>query len=144
MKTTAKKDCPDKINFGTLTLKNIPAVAIVIFLSLIALKIIFGAKKKARDPKGLAVFITGCDHGVGYECAKKLDRIGFHVFAGCHFPDGEGAQRLKSRTSGKLTIVGIDVANDDEVQKAVEFVRQRLPREAEGSNISHYVISKSV
>ena len=29
------------------------------------------------------IFITGCDSGFGLHTAKKLDKMGCHVFAGC-------------------------------------------------------------
>ena len=37
-------------------------------------------------PEGKAVFITGCDHGLGNKVAIRCDEIGLRVFAGCLSP----------------------------------------------------------
>ncbi|XP_067845546.1 D-beta-hydroxybutyrate dehydrogenase, mitochondrial [Heptranchias perlo] len=79
------------------------------------------------DPSGRAVLITGCDTGFGYLLAKQLDQLGFHVFAGCLFPDGEGAQTLKKECSSELNILKLDVTLDEDVAKAKEFVEANLP-----------------
>lgn len=39
-----------------------------------------------------------------------MDREGYQVFAGCLFPEGEGANQLRNVASNKLHIVGIDVS----------------------------------
>ena len=36
-----------------------------------------------ENPQGRAVFITGCDTGFGNDLARRLDELGFKVFAGC-------------------------------------------------------------
>lgn len=38
------------------------------------------------NPEGKAVFITGCDTGLGHQLALRCDQIGLRVFAGCLFP----------------------------------------------------------
>ncbi len=38
------------------------------------------------EPHAKAVFITGCDTGLGHKLAIRCDQIGLHVFAGCLFP----------------------------------------------------------
>ncbi|XP_035232726.1 retinol dehydrogenase 7-like [Stegodyphus dumicola] len=45
--------------------------------------------RKHLSPNGKAVFITGCDTGFGNALARRLDRLGLHVFAGCLFPKGK-------------------------------------------------------
>ena len=37
-------------------------------------------------PAGKAVFITGCDTGLGHLLALRCDQIGLRVFAGCLLP----------------------------------------------------------
>ncbi|CAG5126705.1 unnamed protein product [Candidula unifasciata] len=78
------------------------------------------------DPTGKAVFITGCDSGFGHELAERLDKMGYHVFAGCLAPDREGARSLKESTSDRLKIVTIDVTDDFQVSQAVNFVKQNI------------------
>lgn len=75
---------------------------------------------------GKAVLITGCDSGFGYRLALRLDRLGFQVFAGCLFPQGEGAKSLQLNASSRLHIVPLDVTKDEDFQKAVDYVRRNL------------------
>ncbi|XP_054716961.1 17-beta-hydroxysteroid dehydrogenase type 6-like [Uloborus diversus] len=78
------------------------------------------------DPENKAVFITGCDTGFGHHLARRLDSRGFHVFASCLFPDGEGAETLKENCSDRLQIIGLDVTKDDSVAEAFKFVKKHL------------------
>ncbi|XP_077558815.1 short-chain dehydrogenase/reductase family 9C member 7-like isoform X1 [Haemaphysalis longicornis] len=75
---------------------------------------------------GKAVLITGCDSGFGYRLAVRLDRLGFQVFAGCLFPQGEGARNLQLNASNKLHIVPLDVTKDEDFQKANDYVCRNL------------------
>ena len=72
-----------------------------------------------------AVLITGCDSGFGYELAKKLDARGLQVFAACL--TAEGQAKLKSECSQRLTTLKVDVAEQNDVQKALEVVISLLP-----------------
>ncbi|OQR78686.1 dehydrogenase-like [Tropilaelaps mercedesae] len=76
--------------------------------------------------EGKAVFITGCDSGFGYKLALKLDCEGYQVFAGCLFPNGEGAHQLRNSASNRLCIVGIDVTKDQDFTLARDFIRENL------------------
>jgi NAD(P)-dependent dehydrogenase (short-subunit alcohol dehydrogenase family) len=73
------------------------------------------------------ILVTGCDTGFGNILAKRLDRLGCHVFAGCLTESG-GAQ-LKSQCSEKLTVLSLDVSKQDSVQKALDVVQAALPPE---------------
>ncbi|GFX63967.1 estradiol 17-beta-dehydrogenase 2 [Trichonephila clavipes] len=77
-------------------------------------------------PENKAVLITGCDSGFGHFLAKRLDSKGFHVFATCLFPDGEGTTELKKSCSQRLRVLRLDVTKDDSVKEAAEFVEQNL------------------
>ncbi|PRD23725.1 UNVERIFIED_CONTAM: Hsd17b2 [Trichonephila clavipes] len=70
--------------------------------------------------------ISGCDSGFGHFLAKRLDSKGFHVFATCLFPDGEGAMELKKSCSQRLRVLHLDVTKDDSVKEATQFVEQNL------------------
>ncbi|GFX63969.1 estradiol 17-beta-dehydrogenase 2 [Trichonephila clavipes] len=81
---------------------------------------------KKVEPKNKAVLITGCDTGFGHLVAKRLDSKGFHVFATCLFPSGEGATELKKSCSQRLQVLHLDVMKDESVKEAAEFVKQNL------------------
>ncbi|XP_071957077.1 D-beta-hydroxybutyrate dehydrogenase, mitochondrial-like [Antedon mediterranea] len=97
------------------------------FTSLIA---VFGIasliKRVDVDPKGKAVLITGCDTGFGYQLSKALDRLGYLVYAGCLFQDGENAKELEKATSSNLTILQLDVTNDKQVSEAFQLINSNL------------------
>ncbi|XP_025100770.1 estradiol 17-beta-dehydrogenase 2-like [Pomacea canaliculata] len=78
------------------------------------------------SPQGRAVFITGCDTGLGHMLAKKLDAMGMHVFAGCLYPGGEGATTLTSECSDRLKVITVDVCNPTVVREAAERIKQEL------------------
>ncbi|XP_077480603.1 D-beta-hydroxybutyrate dehydrogenase, mitochondrial [Stigmatopora argus] len=87
-----------------------------------------------RLPRGLveatgkAVFITTCDSGFGLALAKHLHKLGFTVFAGCLPKDegGEGAKVLEELHSERMKIFHLDVCSDQQVNRAVQFVRENL------------------
>ncbi|XP_015929694.2 retinol dehydrogenase 7 [Parasteatoda tepidariorum] len=73
-----------------------------------------------------AVFITGCDRGFGLLLARRLDSLGFKVFAGCLDPLGADVQKLKNTASSRLSLVKIDVTRDESVSCAQEEVKNNL------------------
>ncbi|XP_028290927.1 D-beta-hydroxybutyrate dehydrogenase, mitochondrial isoform X1 [Gouania willdenowi] len=75
-----------------------------------------------------AVLVTGCDCGFGHELAKHLHKMGFTVFAGCYLKDkgGEGAKDLEDFHSERMKVLQLDVCSDDQVNKAVELIRNHL------------------
>ncbi|XP_019643904.1 PREDICTED: D-beta-hydroxybutyrate dehydrogenase, mitochondrial-like [Branchiostoma belcheri] len=77
---------------------------------------------------------TGCDSGFGFELAKRLDSLGFTVFAGCLLADsgGEGSQKLRAECSSRLSTVQIDVTHDGQVKAAVQHVKDSLPTGSKG------------
>lgn len=72
------------------------------------------------------VFITGCDSGFGNLLAKRLDGLGFRVYAGCL--TSKGMTELKAACSNHLTTVEIDVSNDTSIRKAKQDVEKKLPK----------------
>ncbi|KAK0058103.1 17-beta-hydroxysteroid dehydrogenase type 6 [Biomphalaria pfeifferi] len=96
-------------------------------LVIISVMLLWSTIPKPRvDPANKAVFITGCDSGFGHELAVRLDRMGYHVFAGCLAPDREGAKSLKDAASDRLHIVPIDVTDDFQVLQAVKYVKDHI------------------
>ncbi|XP_035693492.1 D-beta-hydroxybutyrate dehydrogenase, mitochondrial-like [Branchiostoma floridae] len=96
--------------------------------------VLYLAPKSRVSGEGKAVFITGCDSGFGFGLAKRLDSLGFTVFAGCLLADsgGEGLKKLHAECSSRLSTVQIDVTDDGQVQAAVQQVRDSLPTGSEG------------
>lgn len=58
--------------------------------------------------------------------ARRLDLRGFHVFATCLFPSGEGALDLKRSCSDRLHILYMDVTKQESVEKAATYVKANL------------------
>ncbi|GFO09453.1 corticosteroid 11-beta-dehydrogenase isozyme 2 [Plakobranchus ocellatus] len=73
-----------------------------------------------------AVFITGCDRGIGHALVMKLDHMGMVVFAGCLEEDGEGAAELKDKCSERLHILKLDVTNADDIERASKYIKRSL------------------
>ncbi|KAG8227943.1 hypothetical protein J437_LFUL018525 [Ladona fulva] len=61
--------------------------------------------------------------------AQRLDAMGVKVFAGCLFPNGDGAIQLKSSCSPRLTILPLDVTSDEQVESAAKAVSAELGEE---------------
>ncbi|XP_035668349.1 D-beta-hydroxybutyrate dehydrogenase, mitochondrial-like [Branchiostoma floridae] len=96
--------------------------------------VLYLAPKSRVAVNNKAVFITGCDSGFGYQLAKRLDSLGYTVFAGCLLADsgGEGSKKLRAECSSRLRTVQIDVTDDGQVQAAVQQVRGQLPTGTNG------------
>ena len=75
--------------------------------------------------KGKAVLVTGCNSGFGNAVALDLAKEGFHVFACCLNPEEEAAKDLVSQ-GRRLTVVPLDVIQDDSVKKCFETVQDFL------------------
>ncbi|XP_073683686.1 D-beta-hydroxybutyrate dehydrogenase, mitochondrial [Garra rufa] len=93
----------------------------------LCVKMVFQAKNSLSDGFGRAVLITGCDSGFGHHLAKKLDRMGFTVFAGCLCPEGPGAQSLVKEGSERMKVLQLDVTKDDDISLAKDLVQANLP-----------------
>lgn len=71
-----------------------------------------------------AVVVTGASTGIGEACALHLERRGFEVFAGVRKP--ADADALRSRSTGRLTPIMIDVTDEGTIRTAAEEVRTAL------------------
>uniref|UniRef100_A0A3Q3IZA4 glycogenin glucosyltransferase n=1 Tax=Monopterus albus TaxID=43700 RepID=A0A3Q3IZA4_MONAL len=80
------------------------------------------------EVKGKAVFITGCDSGFGNALAKHMHKMGFTVFAGCLLKDkgGKGAKELEEFHSDRMKVVQLDVCSEEQVNQAVEYIKDNL------------------
>ncbi|KAL5006911.1 hypothetical protein ScPMuIL_015717 [Solemya velum] len=63
------------------------------------------------------VLVTGCDSGFGNMLVKKLDIMGFNVFAACFTT--AGALELKQVCTDRVLTLQLDVRRDDSIQSAL-------------------------
>lgn len=73
-----------------------------------------------QEPHFKFVVITGASTGIGEACALRLDKIGFHVFAGVR-KESDGIT-LKQNASDRLTPLFIDVTIPESIASARETV----------------------
>ena len=73
---------------------------------------------EARADRGESrtAFLTGAATGIGMALARKLDRMGWRVFAGVHRTSPD---ELTRGASDRLTVMRVDVADPDEFAEAV-------------------------
>ncbi len=64
-----------------------------------------------------SILITGCSSGIGYTAAVSLQSLGYDVIASCR--QQADVQRL--RETGLNTVVQLDLADTDSIERAVEF-----------------------
>lgn len=65
---------------------------------------------------------------MGHAFARYLDSVGFVVFAGVLFEEGEGAKHLREVCSKRTYIVPVNVTKEESTKSAVEFVKKKLPK----------------
>ncbi|KAG1943115.1 17-beta-hydroxysteroid dehydrogenase type [Pimephales promelas] len=71
-------------------------------------------------------FFAGCDSGFGNATAKRLDAMGFEVFATVLNLDGEGANHLRRVCSSRLTLLQVDITQPQQVQQALLDTKAKL------------------
>lgn len=70
---------------------------------------------------GKAILITGCESPLAWCLARKLDELGFTIFAGFTKRAGcNDADLLKEETSGRTKILQLDVTSETQVWKQFE------------------------
>ncbi|XP_051873620.1 D-beta-hydroxybutyrate dehydrogenase, mitochondrial-like [Pristis pectinata] len=86
------------------------------------------ASKSEVQTEGKGIVITGCDTGFGFSLAQHLHKRGFKIFAGCLLKDkgGEGSKKLEDMKSDRMVVIQLDVCKDEEVERAVDFVKEHL------------------
>ncbi|XP_038066175.1 D-beta-hydroxybutyrate dehydrogenase, mitochondrial-like [Patiria miniata] len=95
----------------------VPAVALLLLTWL-------GPPEKRLGSAGKAVVVTGCDTGIGNALARYLDKLGYRVFAGCLYADGEGATELRGQCSDRLHVLQMDVTDAHQVSSAAAQVHK--------------------
>ncbi|KAM4602884.1 11-beta-hydroxysteroid dehydrogenase type 2 isoform 1-T2 [Polymixia lowei] len=105
----------------------LPAVLLLVTLCLACC--LYSARKSPRPrlpAEGKSVFITGCDSGFGKATAKRLDALGFKVFATVLDLSGEGARELRRTCSSHLTLLQVDITKPQQVQQALLDTKAKL------------------
>ncbi|XP_047384924.1 17-beta-hydroxysteroid dehydrogenase type 2 [Sciurus carolinensis] len=75
---------------------------------------------------GKAVLVTGSDSGFGHGLAKHLDKLGFTVFAGVLDENGSGAEELRRSCSKRLSVLQMDVTNQQQIKDAYSKVVEKV------------------
>ncbi|XP_038136027.1 corticosteroid 11-beta-dehydrogenase isozyme 2-like [Cyprinodon tularosa] len=106
----------------------LPAMLLLVLLA--AMGCIYSRSRTAQLPnlpaQGKAVFITGCDSGFGNAAAKRLDSLGFEVFATVLNLEGDGARELQRSCSSRLTLLQVDITQPQQVQQALLDTKAKL------------------
>lgn len=71
-----------------------------------------------------AVIISGCSTGIGLACALRLDAAGYRVFAGVR--KDSDADALRSKASGHLSPIMLDVTSADSIAQAAAHVKEAV------------------
>lgn len=108
--------------FGIFILLSIATVTLTLFYH--NLKV---------SASGKAVLVTGCENPLAWYLCKKLDEIGFAVFAGFKsVADNADAELLTEECSARVRLVQIDASSDTQMQEAAKFIENNLPDGATG------------
>lgn len=105
--------------------------AVLLLAPLAAAGCLYAAARNTRPAASLpacgkAVLITGCDSGFGNATAKRLDALGFEVFATVLDLQSDGAKELQSTCSSRLTLLQVDITQPQQVQQALLDTKAKL------------------
>ncbi len=79
------------------------------------------------------VLITGASRGIGLVTARTLLEDGYHVFAGMRAPETRNLKaatelkHLAAHSTGKLTILDLDVTSDESVERTIAIALSNGP-----------------
>lgn len=97
------------------------AIAIV---AIIAYVFLFASNGKVKGLRNKYVLITGCDSGFGRLAMEQLDKKGVNVFACCLLQ--KSVDEIRQSTNHCIPFT-MNVTDTEDVQKGVQFVKQKLP-----------------
>lgn len=67
---------------------------------------------------GKAILVTGCESPLAWYLCKKLDDIGYAVFAGFkNITDNADAELLKDECSARVRVLQIDASSEAQVKR---------------------------
>ncbi|KAG7483160.1 corticosteroid 11-beta-dehydrogenase isozyme 2 [Solea senegalensis] len=106
----------------------VPAVLVLVLLGVICCLFSITRSMPATllPAQGKAVFITGCDSGFGKATVKRLDSMGFEVFATVLDLLGDGARELQRTCSSHLTLLQVDITDQQQVHQALLDTKAKL------------------
>lgn len=106
-------------------------IFILLSIATVSLTLFYHNLKVAAS--GKAVLVTGCENPLAWYLCKKLDDIGFTVFAGFkNVAENADAELLTEECSARVRVVQIDASSDSQMQEAVKFIENNLPGGANG------------
>lgn len=73
----------------------------------------------------LYVLITGCDSGFGRETVYRLDKLGFHIFAGCLTENG--VIGVQQSSSVRVYATQVDITKSEQIDNWLSVVKSHLP-----------------
>ncbi|XP_044248732.1 D-beta-hydroxybutyrate dehydrogenase, mitochondrial [Drosophila takahashii] len=117
-----------------LDISSISTFAVFVWFALATVGAVLFYHFVKVSASGKGVLITGCEAPLAWYLAKKLDDLGFTVYAGFNTPieDSDEAKILKEETSGRMKLLHLDVTSDKTILEAARYVSQHLPHGAEG------------
>ncbi|XP_017033152.1 D-beta-hydroxybutyrate dehydrogenase, mitochondrial [Drosophila kikkawai] len=117
-----------------LSMSSISTFAIFVWFALATVGAVLFYHFVKVSASGKGVLITGCEAPLAWYLAKKLDDLGFTVYAGFNTPieDSDEAKILKEETSGRMKLLHVDVTSEKTLLEAARYVSQHLPHGAEG------------
>ncbi|XP_055534981.1 D-beta-hydroxybutyrate dehydrogenase, mitochondrial [Wyeomyia smithii] len=112
---------------------QLSAFALFFFFSILTVSAAIGFHSLKVSPLGKSVLITGCESMVARALAKRLDDLGFTVFAGFrNLDDNLDAGTLKALSSGRLKPIQLDVTSEVQMLEASLYITEHLPEGADG------------
>jgi NAD(P)-dependent dehydrogenase (short-subunit alcohol dehydrogenase family) len=116
-----------------LQISHITSFSLFIVFSLGTAALVLFYHNLQVSASGKAVLVTGCENPLAWYLCKKLDDLGFTVFAGFkEIADNADAELLKDDCSARLKLVQIDVTSEKQMLEASLFINENLPENASG------------
>ncbi|KAK7863997.1 hypothetical protein R5R35_000104 [Gryllus longicercus] len=117
----------------TFNISHISTVSLFLLFVSVSLAVVLFYHNLKVTAAGKGILLTDCDSQIGYTFARQLDNLGFTVYACFTETQGnEEARKLKEESSGRLHIVQLDVASEEQILAAADYVKNNLPQGAIG------------
>ncbi|CAG5129634.1 unnamed protein product [Candidula unifasciata] len=117
----------DQVCIPVMSVPLLLLAASTVILTVILISWFYRSLRINKKNSDLHVLITGCDTGFGNRCARRLDQLGFHVFAACL--TAEKVQELTESCSENLLALQMDVTDEASILEALKTVKKHLPQD---------------